>query len=151
VRPGGTFPGKNENPLFVAALRNGLPAECVLAREEELRPYECDGLTAFRQIPLAVVLPRTEDQVREIISVCHRLDVPVVARGSGTGLSGGAMPHGAGSRSVARAHEQDSGSGPPSLARLESNLEFATCRCPKRQPLTVCTMRPILLPRSHAR
>jgi len=61
-----------------------------------LRPYECDGLTAFRQLPLGVVLPKTEQQVREIISICHRLDVPVVARGSGTGLSGGAMPHAAG-------------------------------------------------------
>jgi glycolate oxidase len=89
-------PRQERKSAVVAALRNGLPAECVLAREEELRPYECDGLTAFRQIPLAVVLPRAEDQVREIISICHRLDVPVVARGSGTGLSGGAMPHGAG-------------------------------------------------------
>src|SRR5713226_5308081 len=89
-------PRQERKSAVVAALRAGLPAECVLAREEELRPYECDGLTAFRQIPLAVVLPRNEDQVREIISVCHRLDVPVVARGSGTGLSGGAMPHGAG-------------------------------------------------------
>jgi glycolate oxidase len=89
-------PRQERKSAVVAALRNGLPAQCVLAREEELRPYECDGLTAFRQIPLAVVLPRTEDQVREIVSICHRLDVPVVARGSGTGLSGGAMPHGAG-------------------------------------------------------
>jgi glycolate oxidase len=89
-------PRQERKAAVVAALRNGLPADCVLAREEELRPYECDGLTAFRQIPLAVVLPRTEDQVREIISICHTLDVPVVARGSGTGLSGGAMPHGAG-------------------------------------------------------
>ncbi len=89
-------PRQERKSAVVVALRAGLPAGCVLAREEELRPYECDGLTAFRQIPLAVVLPRTEDQVREIISVCHRLDVPVVARGSGTGLSGGAMPHGAG-------------------------------------------------------
>jgi glycolate oxidase len=91
-----------DNPLpgrkaaVVAALRNVLPEDCVLSQDTEVRPYECDGLTAFRQIPLAVVLPRTEDQVREIISVCHRLDVPVVARGSGTGLSGGAMPHACG-------------------------------------------------------
>jgi glycolate oxidase len=89
-------PRQERKSAVVVALRDGLPAECVLAREEELRPYECDGLTAFRQIPLAVVLPRTEEQVRKIISICHRLDVPVVARGSGTGLSGGAMPHGAG-------------------------------------------------------
>jgi glycolate dehydrogenase FAD-linked subunit len=89
-------PRQERKFAVVTALRTGLPAECVLADEEELRPYECDGLTAFRQIPLAVVLPRTEQQVREIILICHRLDIPVVARGSGTGLSGGAMPHGAG-------------------------------------------------------
>jgi len=89
-------PRQERKSAVVVALRNGLPDECVLVSEEELRPYECDGLTAFRQIPLAVVLPKTEEQVRKIISICHRLDVPVVARGSGTGLSGGAMPHGAG-------------------------------------------------------
>jgi glycolate oxidase len=89
-------PSQERKSAVVVALRNGLPAECVLVGEEELRPYECDGLTAFRQIPLAVVLPRTEEQVRKIIAICHRLDVPVVARGSGTGLSGGAMPHGTG-------------------------------------------------------
>jgi glycolate oxidase len=89
-------PRQERKSAVVAALRKGLPAECVLANETELRPYECDGLTAFRQLPLAVVLPHNENQVREIISICHRLDVPVVARGSGTGLSGGAMPHGAG-------------------------------------------------------
>src|SRR5882757_2473554 len=89
-------PRQERKSAVVAALRKGLPAECVLANEAQLRPYECDGLTAFRQLPLAVVLPRNENQVREIISICHRLDVPVVARGSGTGLSGGAMPHGAG-------------------------------------------------------
>src|ERR1700724_1697923 len=89
-------PPEERKSAVVAALRAGLPAGCVLARDEELKSYECDGLTAFRQIPLAVVLPRTEDQVREIILICQHLDVPVVARGSGTGLSGGAMPHGAG-------------------------------------------------------
>ena len=89
-------PGPGRKSAIVAALRAGLPEECVLSSEEELRPYECDGLTAFRQLPLGVVLPKTEQQVREIISICHRLDVPVVARGSGTGLSGGAMPHAAG-------------------------------------------------------
>src|ERR1700726_268635 len=89
-------PSRERKSAVAGALRAVVPAECVLSRDEELRPYECDGLTAFRQVPLAVVLPRTEDQVREILSICHRLDVPVVARGSGTGLSGGAMPHGAG-------------------------------------------------------
>jgi glycolate oxidase len=89
-------PGRERRATVVAALHNALPAECVLARDEEVCPYECDGLTAFRQIPMVVVLPRTEEQVRDILTICHRLEVPVVARGSGTGLSGGAMPHPAG-------------------------------------------------------
>ena len=92
----GDVPRPERKSAVVSALRHTLPEGCVLSDEEELRPYECDGLTAFRQMPLAVVLPKTEEQVREIISICHRLDVPVVARGSGTGLSGGAMPHAAG-------------------------------------------------------
>jgi glycolate oxidase len=89
-------PTRERRAAVVAALRNALPAESVLSRDEELRPYECDGLTAFRQIPMVVVLPRTQEQVRDILSICHRLEVPVVARGSGTGLSGGAMPHASG-------------------------------------------------------
>ncbi|MBS0416616.1 MAG: FAD-binding protein [Proteobacteria bacterium] len=89
-------PSPERKSAVVTALRHALPNRCVLSSEAELRPYECDGLTAFRQLPLAVVLPESEQQVREVISLCHRLDVPVVARGSGTGLSGGAMPHAAG-------------------------------------------------------
>jgi glycolate oxidase len=89
-------PTRERRAAVVAALRKSLPAECVLSRDEELRPYECDGLTAFRQTPMIVVLPHTEHQVRDVLSICHRLDVPVVARGSGTGLSGGAMPHASG-------------------------------------------------------
>ena len=78
------------------ALRQILPADCVLAREEELRPYECDGLSVFRQRPMLVVLPRTEEEVRQILMTCRRMSVPVVARGAGTGLSGGSTPHAAG-------------------------------------------------------
>src|SRR5882724_7867966 len=89
-------PSRERKSAVVAALRAVLPAECVLSLDEELRPYECDGLTAFRQLPMAVVLPRTERQISEILVICRGLDVPVVARGSGTGLSGGAMPHGSG-------------------------------------------------------
>jgi len=76
-----------------AALRQVLPDDCVLARDEELRPYECDGLSVFRQKPMLVALPRTEDEVRDVLVTCRRLEVPVVARGAGTGLSGGSMPH----------------------------------------------------------
>jgi glycolate oxidase len=80
----------------ISALQGILPPDCILSRDEELRPYECDGLSAFRQAPMVVALPRTEIEVRDVLRACHRLDVPVVARGAGTGLSGGAMPHGAG-------------------------------------------------------
>ncbi len=70
-----------------------LPAHCLLTDDEDLRPYECDGLTAFRQLPMAVCLPESEAQVIDVLRTCHQLAVPVVARGAGTGLSGGAMPH----------------------------------------------------------
>jgi len=77
----------------VQALRDVLPHHCVLFREEDTRPYECDGLSLYRQLPMVVVLPETEEQVRDVLRLCKRLGVPVVARGAGTGLSGGAMPH----------------------------------------------------------
>jgi len=76
----------------VAALRAVLPAGCVLFNEEDTRPYECDGLAAYRQLPMVVVLPESEAQVVEILNACRRLAVPIVPRGAGTGLSGGAMP-----------------------------------------------------------
>ncbi len=80
----------------VERLQSIVPEHCLLHRSEQTRPYECDGLSAYRQVPVAVVLPETEDQVRAILRACHELDVPVVARGAGTSLSGGAMPHGEG-------------------------------------------------------
>jgi glycolate oxidase len=78
------------------ALRAFLPARCVLWQEEDTRPYECDGLTAYRRLPMVVALPETEAEVQRILQTCHRLDVPVVPRGAGTGLSGGALPPGDG-------------------------------------------------------
>ncbi|MFG6412846.1 FAD-linked oxidase C-terminal domain-containing protein [Roseateles sp. DC23W] len=77
----------------VAALAPLLPAHALLSQSEQTTPYECDGLTAYRQRPLAVALPETEAQVAAVLKACHALGVPVVARGAGTGLSGGAMPH----------------------------------------------------------
>jgi len=77
----------------VAALQTILPAEALLWTPEQTVPYECDGLTAYRQRPLAVALPEDEAQVQSILRICRRLNVPVVARGAGTGLSGGALPH----------------------------------------------------------
>lgn len=77
----------------VAALAAVLPADCLLWHTEDTTPYECDGLTAYRERPLVVALPETEAQVQAVLRACHAMDVPVVARGAGTGLSGGAMPH----------------------------------------------------------
>ena len=78
------------------ALRAFLPARAVLFEEEDTRPYECDGLTAYRQLPMVVALPETEEQVRRILQLCASMRVPVVPRGAGTGLSGGALPLGDG-------------------------------------------------------
>jgi glycolate oxidase len=80
----------------VAALRPILPEHALLFREEDTRPYECDGLTLYRQIPMVVALPQTEAQVVQVLKVCHAMGVPVVPRGAGTGLSGSALPHQAG-------------------------------------------------------
>ena len=77
----------------VQALLAVLPAHALLWQAEDTTPFECDGLTAYRQRPLVVALPETEAQVAAVLKVCHALRVPVVARGAGTGLSGGAMPH----------------------------------------------------------
>ncbi len=77
---------------LVQALQAVLPEHALLWHSEDVTPYECDGLTAYRQRPLAVALPETEAQVQAILKTCHDLGVPVVARGAGTGLSGGAMP-----------------------------------------------------------
>ena len=77
----------------VNALAVALPRYAILSRTEDTTPYECDGLTAYRAQPLVVVLPETETQVAAVLQICHRLGVPIVARGAGTGLSGGAMPH----------------------------------------------------------
>ncbi len=79
--------------LTLAALRAVLPAHAVLSSSENTTPYECDGLTAYRQRPMCVVLPETYTHIQDVLRTCHRLGVPVVARGAGTGLSGGAMPH----------------------------------------------------------
>jgi glycolate oxidase len=78
---------------LVKALGQHLPMHCLLWNNEDTTPYECDGLTAYRQRPLVVALPETSAQVQAVLRTCHALKVPVVARGAGTGLSGGALPH----------------------------------------------------------
>lgn len=81
---------------IVAALRRIVPGEGVIAAEEAMRPYESDGLTAYRQLPMVVVLPETTAQVAAVLGLCHREGVKVVPRGAGTSLSGGALPLGDG-------------------------------------------------------
>lgn len=78
---------------FIQACRQILPAESVITEGEALRPYECDALSAHRALPKVVLLPDQVDQVQALLRVCHQHQVPVVARGAGTGLSGGARPN----------------------------------------------------------
>jgi glycolate oxidase len=76
----------------VRALQSLLPADAVLHAQEDTRPYECDGLSAYRQTPWVVALPPRVEEVQEILRYCHEYNIPVIARGAGTGLSGGALP-----------------------------------------------------------
>jgi len=78
---------------LVNQLRSFLPPDAVLHETEDLKPYECDGLSAYRQVPMIVVLPQTEEQIVKVLQLCYATQTPVVARGAGTGLSGGALPH----------------------------------------------------------
>ena len=84
--------GRVDRKALVAVFRTFLDADSVLHEAEDLAPFECDGLTAYRQTPLVAVLPETIDQVQQVLRVCSARKVPVVARGAGTGLSGGALP-----------------------------------------------------------
>ena len=86
----------NRQLEIVSALSEMLPQHSILWRTEDTRPYECDGLMLYRQLPMIVVLPETEVEVAQVLQLCHARGVPVVPRGAGTGLSGGALPHGAG-------------------------------------------------------
>jgi len=81
---------------IVRALRAIVPGEGVIASEPEMRPYETDGLTAYRQLPLVVVLPSTTEEVARVLRYCHEQGIKVVPRGAGTSLSGGALPLGDG-------------------------------------------------------
>jgi glycolate oxidase len=105
----------------VAALAAVVPAHALLWHGEDTVPYECDGLTAYRQRPMVVVLPETEEQVAAVLRECHRLQVPVVARGAGTGLSGGALPHALGvTMSLAKFNK---------IVKLDALARTATVQC----------------------
>jgi glycolate oxidase len=77
---------------FVAALDAALARDAIVREPEQLRTYECDGLTGHRVVPALVVLPRSTEEVQAVVRACNRFGVPFVARGAGTGLSGGALP-----------------------------------------------------------
>src|SRR5215467_3736360 len=81
---------------IVAALRRIVPGEGVISTANEMKPYESDGLTAYRQPPMVVVLPDTTEQVARVLRYCHAQGIKVVPRGAGTSLSGGALPLGDG-------------------------------------------------------
>ncbi|MBA4284650.1 MAG: FAD-binding oxidoreductase, partial [Xanthomonadaceae bacterium] len=86
-----TPPPIDASALF-AALIEVLPKGALLTTVEQMRPYECDGLSMYRRLPLCVALPHDEAQVAAVLRICHARGVPVVARGHGTGLAGGALP-----------------------------------------------------------
>jgi glycolate oxidase len=81
---------------LVAALRRVLPARSLLVEAEDTRPYDCDALMLYRQLPMAVALPETEAEASAVLKLCSAMKVPIVPRGAGTGLSGGALPDAAG-------------------------------------------------------
>ena len=82
-----------DKQTFVKQLQKIMSAASVLYEEEALRPFECDGLSAYRRLPWIVVLPETKAQIQAVMRLCYAQQIPVVARGAGTGLSGGALPH----------------------------------------------------------
>ncbi len=90
-RVDGALPAVDKSALL-AELRATLPDLELLHRAEDLKPYECDGLSAYRSVPMLVALPERIEQVQALLKLCHARQVPVVARGAGTGLSGGALP-----------------------------------------------------------
>ena len=82
-----------QSATFFEALAHILPADCLKTAAEDMRPYECDGLSMYRALPKCVALPENEAQLAAVMKLCHAHRIQVVARGAGTGLSGGAMPH----------------------------------------------------------
>ncbi|APW48034.1 FAD-linked oxidase C-terminal domain-containing protein [Rhodoferax antarcticus] len=110
-----------QQALIVKELQAHLPAHALLWNAEDTTPYECDGLTAYRQRPLVVALPENEGQVQALLRTCHRLGVPVVARGAGTGLSGGALPHAMGvTLSLAKFNK---------ILKIDKKARIATVQC----------------------
>lgn len=133
----GPLPQVDKDGLL-AELRLRLPDLELLHAAEDLRPYECDGLSAYRCTPLLVALPERIEQVQGLLALCHRLKVPVVARGAGTGLSGGALPLENGVLLVMARFRRILGSI-RWVVSPGSSLACATWRSPRPLPLMVCT------------
>ena len=132
------------------ALRRVMPADGVIEMPEQLRPFECDALSAHRQPPLVVAMPTTVEEARAVLLACKAEGVPVVTRGAGTGLSGGALPLAEGvllnmSR-MNRILEIDPANR---LARVQPGRPKSR-RSARRWPGSACTTRRILRPRSPA-
>ena len=87
---------KLSNTDLCQLFREFIAAEYVISDAETMRPYECDGLAMYCEMPIAVLLPETVEQLQQVLQICHRYSIPVVARGAGTGLCAGAMPDAAG-------------------------------------------------------
>src|SRR5690554_3523244 len=88
-----TTRAKVSKSALAEQFRAFIDPDFVITDDETLRPYECDGLAMYREMPMLVVLPETVEQVQRVMRICHEHNVPVVARGAGTGLCAGAMPH----------------------------------------------------------
>jgi glycolate oxidase len=84
---------RKDNPLLLEGLKGILPAEFILTTQEQLKPFECDGLAVYKELPLVAVLPGSSTEVKELVKLCYKLKIPIVSRGAGTGLSAGAKPH----------------------------------------------------------
>jgi len=136
---------------MVSALSETLPRHSILWRAEETTPYECDGLMLYRQLPMIVVLPETEAEVAQVLRLCHARGVPVVPRGAGTGLSGGALPLGAGvllslaklNRIIEvdpRARTATVQPGVRNLAISEAAEQYGLCYAPDPSSQIACTI-----------
>ena len=89
----GSFEHSNwDKSAVIKLLASILPDNCILHRQSQLGPYECDGLSAYKKVPKLVLLPETIDQCQQIVRFCNARDIPLIARGAGTGLAGGVLP-----------------------------------------------------------
>lgn len=128
---------------LLQALRDALPDLEILHRDEDLKPYECDGLSAYRTVPLLVALPERLEQVQTLLKLCHQRGVPVVARGAGTGLSGGALPLAKGILLVMARFNRILEVNPQGVTPA-CNRVYATWPSPRPPHPMVCTTHPTL-------